>query len=652
MAGRDPPVLPFGVDFDCCRRSCGASPREPVPGEPVPGNRERFFVETKQNIQLLMGNEAIGRGLIEAGCQLVAAYPGTPSTEILQAVVDGREAALEPLHVEWSVNEKLAFEVALAASYTGKRSAAVMKQVGLNVAADPFMRTAYLGVKGGMVVVVADDPGPHSSQNEQDTRLFCLQARVPVLDPASPAEAKAMVAAAFELSEKYEVAVVLRPTTRICHSRQNVALSEPLCLGRKASFTPDPSRFVATPAFLPALHRQLNAKLEQIAAEGALQPVLTPGDGSRPRTALVAAGIAFSNLADLLEELGLSGTIDLFQVPLPYPLSPSFAESLRRDYDRVLVLEETYPVVELQLAHPGAAGKQTGAVPREGELSPDLIHQALAAFLGLPAPAELPAERRGQRPSLCPGCPHRSAFYAIKETFPKGIFPSDIGCYTLGMNLGAVHTVHCMGACISQGAGFYQAYAQDGAFPTIVVTIGDSTFFHAGIPALINAVIQRARIIVVILDNATTAMTGGQPVPHLGRTAAGAPTKAIAIEPLVRAAGVEFLEVCDPYDGERFTALLKAADAHIRGEEPGVAVLISRHGCLMEPAVRQGQEAFRVTINETCVGCRRCVDQFECPALLMDEATGMAVVDQDRCVGCGTCIPVCPVKAIVKEGTP
>jgi indolepyruvate ferredoxin oxidoreductase alpha subunit len=605
----------------------------------------------EKTIQLLMGNEAIGQGLLEAGCQIAAAYPGTPSTEILQAVIDRREQALEPLHIEWSVNEKIAFEVALAASYTGKRSAAVMKQVGLNVAADPFMRTAYLGVKGGMLTIVADDPGPHSSQNEQDTRLFCLQARVPVLDPASPAEAKSLIPLAYELSEKYEMNLVLRPTTRVCHSRQNVELQAPMRLERKADFKKDPTRWAATPAFLPQLHRKLNENLEKIAAEPQLQPRLTRGDQSRPRTALIASGIVYAHLVDLLEDLNLRSKIDLFQVVMPYPLNPDFMTGLQTDYDRILVLEETYPVIELQLKHPGLVGKQTGAVPRVGELTPDVIHQALAEFLLLPTPEVAAAERRGQRPSLCPGCPHRAAFYSIKQCFPNGIFPSDIGCYTLGMNLGAVNTVHCMGACISQGAGFYQAYAQDGKYPTIVVTIGDSTFFHAGIPALINAVVQQARIILVILDNATAAMTGGQPVPHMGIAAAGRKTKAVAIEPLVKASGVDFLEVCDPYDSQAFEALLRKADAYIRSDDGGVAVLISRHGCIMEPGVRKSQAATIVHINDKCIGCRKCTNAFECPALIFDEENKVALVDGDRCIGCGTCLPVCPVAAIERERT-
>lgn len=600
--------------------------------------------------ELMMGNDAIGRGLIEAGCQVAAAYPGTPSTEILQSVINRKGEAAGPLHVEWSINEKIAFEVALAASYTGKRSAAVMKQVGLNVAADPFMRTAYLGVKGGMLTIVADDPGPHSSQNEQDTRLFCLQGRVPVLDPASPAEAKGMIEPAYVLSERYEMNIVLRPTTRVCHSRQSVDVKEVVQIDRPAAFQPDTGRWCATPAFLPGLHRSLNAKLEQIAQEPDWQPRLTAGDGSQPKTALVASGIAYANLVDLLEELGLTGTIDLYQVLMVYPLNPDFIEELQENYERLLILEETYPVIELQLAHPGASGKQTGALPREGELTPDVLYQALTDFLGLETTQSSAEVARGQRPSLCPGCPHRAAFYSIMQTFPKGIFPSDIGCYTLGMNLDAVHTVHCMGACISQGAGFYQSYKQDGGeIPTVVVTIGDSTFFHAGIPALINAVFQDARIIVVILDNATTAMTGGQPVPHMGVAAAGKKTKAIAIEPLVKAAGVEFLEICDPYDHDRFKTLLKEADKHTRSEDGGVAVLISRHGCLMDPVVRKMQDAPAVTITEDCLGCGLCVDKFECPALSMDEENSIAQVDGDRCHGCGTCIPVCPAQAIVPK---
>lgn len=597
----------------------------------------------------LMGNEAIARGLIEAGCTLASAYPGTPSTEIVQAVVNFRDLAVDPLHIEWSVNEKIAFEVALAHSYTGKRAAVAMKQVGLNVAADPFMRTAYLGVKGGLVLIVADDPGPHSSQNEQDSRQFAQFARVPVLDPASPAEARDMVAEAFALSEELELPVMLRPTTRICHARQNVPRREVMTFGRQADFRKEPSRWAATPAFLPALHRSLNEKIDRLAMDERFRPQFIAGDGSFPGACVVAAGICFATVADLLEAQGLLGRLDLCQVRMPYPLHAGFIADLRQRYQRVLLLEETYPVIEDQLGHPGLFGRIDGTVPREGELTPDVIAAALDHFLDRPHPEEamLPAAP-GRRPSLCPGCPHRAAFHAIKTLFPKGIFPSDIGCYTLGLNLGAVDTVHCMGACISQGAGFYHAYAQDGGeVPPIVVTIGDSTFFHAGIPALINAVIQQARIVVVILDNATTAMTGHQPVPHLGLAADGSKAPAVPIENLVRACGVRFVAEGTPYDRPAFEEILREAHAHTREAEGGVAVVISRHPCLMDRRACLTQKRYRMQVETSCTGCRRCLKQFECAAIVFNETTNKAAIDPDLCVGCGTCVPACPVGAIV-----
>jgi len=604
---------------------------------------------TEQNPErILMGNEAIARGLIEAGVTLAASYPGTPASEILSALVAFAKETGAPLHAEWSVNEKVAYEVALANSYTGRRSAVSMKQVGLNVASDPFMRSAYLGVKGGLVVISADDPGPHSSQTEQDSRFFAMFAKVPVLDPSSPREAKEMVRRAFEISEKYELPVMLRPTTRVCHARQNVPLELTEALARPARFEKNPRRWCATPQHLRELHRLLNEKIRQLAAAEEFAPILTPGDGSHAGTCLIAAGVAFAHAWDVLMELGLLGRIDCYQVTLPYPLNRGFIRRIASEYQKVLVLEETYPVIETQLACAAVQGRGSQAVPNEGELTPEVIQAVLERALSLPlSPALGGPQGELTRPTLCAGCAHRAAFYAIRETFPHGIFPSDIGCYTLGVNLGAVDTCHCMGAGISQAAGFYHAYAAAGGdLPAIVATIGDSTFFHAGIPALINAVFQRARFILVILDNATTAMTGHQPTPELGLTAGGEPAPKVFIADLVRASGVRFLRECDPYDLKAFASHLKDADQYCRSEAGGVAVLIARHPCLLDKDASKTQPAYEMCVTEDCTGCRHCLDDFECPGLALNEATDQVVIDGERCSGCGFCVHVCPAGSI------
>ena len=607
-------------------------------------------METSEQ-RILLGNEAIGRGIVESGCTLAASYPGTPSSEILGAVVAFAQETGTDLHTEWSTNEKVAFEVALANSMAGKRSAVSMKQVGLNVASDPLMRSAYLGVKGGMVVVVADDPGPYSSQTEQDSRFFAQFAKIPVLDPVSPQEAKEMVEAAFELSERYEMPVMLRPTIRICHGRQNVACGVPRRLGRKAHFEKDRARWAATPRFIGELHRSLNEKIDAIAGEAAFRPTHIAGDGAFGKRCILASGVAYAHVHDLLEDMGLLGRIDLFRVGMPYPLNMDFVQQVRANYEQVLVLEETYPVIEMQLAHPGISGRTSKRIPSQGELSPEVIQEALGVFLDMPSEAVEGAPKgKGVRPTLCAGCAHRAAFYAIRKTFPKGLFPSDIGCYTLGLNLGAVDTVHCMGACISQGAGFYRAYAQDGGeVPTIVVTIGDSTFFHAGIPGLINAVFHKARFIVVVLDNSTTAMTGGQPTPQVGFTADGAEGNQVLIPDLIRACGVGFLKECDPYDQETFVSHLKEADRYCRSSDGGVAVVISKHPCLLDRETRRSQASVKVWVSEDCTGCRYCMERFECPALVFDEEEERASIDEDRCIGCGVCVSVCPSEAIVCE---
>ncbi len=592
----------------------------------------------------MLGNEAIGRGLVEQGCTFAASYPGTPASEVLAAVVAfARELAI-PMHAEWSVNEKVALESALAASYTGKRAAVAMKQVGLNVAADPITRSAYLGVKGGLIIVAADDPGPHSSQTEQDSRFFAQFAKIPVLDPISPQDARDLVALAYQLSERYELPVILRPTTRVCHARQDVACGEPIRLQRKAAFVKEPSRWAATPRYVTGLHALLNEKIAQISRD----PVFAPqrrGTGERD-TCIICSGIAYAHVL----ELGLGDVVDLYRVVMPYPLNADFIETIHRQYKRVLILEETYPVIERQLCHPAASGKKSGHVPSAGELTPERINTMVAGFLGKNEPPDTVPDDHGKRPSLCAGCGHRAAFYAIRRTFPRGIFPSDIGCYTLGVNMGAVDTCLCMGACISQGAGFYFSHQQDDEIvPAIVVTIGDSTFFHAGIPALINAVVQGAKFLVVILDNSTTAMTGHQPTPQSPVLADGAASTPVSIADIVKACGVRFVEEKDPYELTEFMACLKNADAHTRAENGGMAVIIAKHPCVVRTP---NQQRFKMNVTADCNGCMVCIKHFECPALVLEPAAenskrGKVKIDEELCVGCGVCVPTCKYGAII-----
>jgi indolepyruvate ferredoxin oxidoreductase, alpha subunit len=590
----------------------------------------------------MQGNEAIARGLVENGCVMATSYPGTPASEILAAVMAWREAEGLAMHTEWAVNEKVALEIAYAGSQAGLRTAVAMKQVGLNVASDPLMSAAYLGVTGGFLVIAADDPGPHSSQTEQDSRLFAMLAKVPVLDPASPAEARDLVPAAFELSEEFAVPVLLRPTTRVCHACQDI---EPMPVSRPdrlAAFRKEPARWAATPKFRYRLHLELNEKLVRIAAHAPTAPrLLNPGTAGR--RAVVAAGAAAAHGREIMTALGLWGEIPFFQVIQPYPLHTSFAAEVLRDYDEILVLEETTGVIEMQLRdRRKVRGKLSGAVPEAGELLPEIIERLVANFAGVPAPAALtPPAEGGRRPTLCPGCPHRASFYAIKKAAPQGIYPSDIGCYTLGINLGGVDTVLCMGAAVSQAAGFYQAYRVTGQQIDIVATIGDSTFFHAGIPPLIDAVAQGARFVLLILDNATTAMTGNQPTPAHG-TPAGRP---VAIEEVVRGCGVRFCKVGDPIDLPALTSLVREAVAFAR--EEGVAVVIAKSPCL----VGRGRSAVKrpqALVDVTCTGCKACTSQFECPALVYDEAAGKVSVDVMICSGCGVCLDVCPVGAIKK----
>ncbi len=605
--------------------------------------------------ELMLGNAAMARGLLENGCRMATAYPGTPSSEILSSIAALKNAEGLDMHVQWAVNEKVAFEIAYAGAMSGLRTAVAMKQVGLNVASDPLMSAAYMGVKGGFVVISADDPGPHSSQTEQDSRLMAMTAKIPVLDPASPSQALEMTGLAYEMSEAFRTPVMLRPTTRICHSRQNVALGAIPAEKGAVAFDKDPTRWAATPRFRFRLHGELEDKLAAIAAHGPTSPMLLnpAADAADRKMAVVVSGVAAAHASELLRNMGLWKELPLYQVRQPFPLHKAFVARMLDRYEAILVIEETVGVIEMQMADRcKVRGKLTGHVDRVGELLPERIGEILDEFAGRPSPSIPPLSTAGRRPTLCAGCPHRASFFAIKKAAPKGIYTSDIGCYTLGLNLDAVDTVLCMGAAISQAAGFYHVHKALEKRPDIVATMGDSTFFHAGVPALIDAVVQNVRFVLVILDNRTTAMTGNQPTPASGFGASGEPLVSLDIETLVRGCGVVFCETADPYHIDAFIALLKQAVVHSRGDGGGPAVVIARHPCLIDRHHKgPAHESARVAITDDCDGCGFCIKHFECPALYLGETEEQVRVDRALCSECGVCISVCPKGSIVIAAT-
>ena len=583
----------------------------------------------------LLGNDAVAHACREAGIDFASGYPGTPSSE----VIDNLRAVPErPYYVEWSVNEKVAFEQALAASWCGLRSLVTMKHVGLNVAADPLMTSSYTGTKGGFVILSADDPFAHSSQNEQDSRMYAKFAQIPCLDPSSVQEAHDLIKSAWELSEKFRLPVLFRPTTRICHSKSDVELGAPAPSKRVGVFEKNPKQYVVVPAHTRPLHAELTKKQTELA-----EYLVSAGYNTaeiRGKKAVIAGGISASYIAEILPE-----DISFIKIGA-YPIDRKWLSDVVSKHTEILVVEELMPVIEEMVL--GAAGKTItvhgkldGTVPHEGEFSTAAAASFLekagfakSAYPKAPAAAEVPV----RPPILCPGCLHRSVFYAMRKVFRDGIFPSDIGCYTLGLQLGAVDTTICMGASVTVGSGI--AHAVPGA--EVVSTIGDSTFLHTGINGLINAVYNGANQTLIILDNRITAMTGHQPNPNTGLTATGAVSPKISLEGLVKACGVSFVETVDPYDLTHLLSVLKEAK-----EKQGVKVIIAKQPCVIMNK-RLGIKRSRYTVDSNrCTKCGACT-RYGCPALEKD-AAGTAVITA-ACTGCSVCADICPAGAIHKAG--
>ena len=588
-------------------------------------------------MELLMGNEAIALGALAAGVQLVCGYPGTPSTEVLETVAKRRP---EGVYVEWSVNEKAALEVAAGAALAGARAMVTMKQVGLNVASDPLMSLNYLGVEGGaLVVLVADDPGPISSQTEQDTRHFGRYARIPVFDPQTPEQAYQMAKDALACSEKWKRPVILRPTTRVCHSCASVA-AEPPAAPRGVRGFAKSEKWVIFPRLAYAAKKRLVAEEEALAAEfSRYAGNRLYGEG---RLGIAMGGVA----AAYAREAGFPARY--LEIATPYPFPEELALSFLREVDAVLALEELDPVIEDALTRlcgkhhlpVRILGKHTGHVPGAGELSVESVRAAMTAFLGreehkAAASAPLEGKLPVRPPVLCAGCPHRGSFYAVKQAMKgqKAVFCGDIGCYTLGnaAPLNMVDTCLCMGAGVTMAQGIARMEKDTTAF----AFIGDSTFFHTGIPGVVNAIYNGADEVIVVLDNSTTAMTGRQPHPGTGATMMGGQAAPMSIPKVLEGLGVPVWRA-SAFDLQAAKAAIAQAAA-LRGRVRAVV--------LEGPCVSLVKGAKPLTVDrEACLGCRRCVRELGCPALFMQE--GKAQIDASLCTGCTLCQQVCPVNCL------
>ncbi|MCL5124843.1 MAG: indolepyruvate ferredoxin oxidoreductase subunit alpha [Deltaproteobacteria bacterium] len=596
--------------------------------------------------RFLMGNEAIARGIIQSGCAVATAYPGTPSSEVMESLTRWKKELDHPIYLEWSINEKVAFEVGYGASLAGRRSAVIMKMVGLNVASDPLLSAAYLGIRGGLVVVVADDPGPHSSQTEQDSRFFAWFAKVPVYDPGSPSEALSMTLRAFELSEKYQIPVILRPCLRVCHARQNVNIRTPQDIVDVGPFQKNWTKWAATPKFRLVLHGELNEKIAKICSQEAdTEPRLICGSTGTSQ-AIITSGSVSSHVRDIVSSDSQLSDLAVYKVDTPYPANQKSLQEIVDSKDQTLVIEETYPVLELQLINKTkVVGRVSGDVPQQGELTPEVVEELIRKFKGIETAQGFVPAIKARRPSLCAGCPHRPAFFMIKKLFSNTVFTGDIGCYTLGVNLGAVDTCLCMGASVGMASGFAKSLGQNG-LNHVVASIGDSTFFHAGVPALINAVHTKANFVLVLMDNNITAMTGGQPTPATHFLADNQPAVPIDMEELIRGCGVKFLEIVDPYNYRALEDVLSRAKAFSHEQRSGVSVVITRRACIRSQS--GGFSDARFQVGNNCDRCMTCIRDLECPAISFIKEDKLVRIDPDLCAGCGFCVEVCPSQAIAK----
>lgn len=585
--------------------------------------------------KVMIGNQAIARGLVEAGIELAAAYPGTPSSEILPGIVEFKRMEKKDIYTEWSTNEKCALEVAFGAASIGRKAACFMKQVGLNVAFASLLKALEKPIDGGLVIVSCDDPGPQSSQTEQDTRLIASLYDITVFDPASPQEAADVAFYALNYSFEYKKPVIIRSTHRVSHARE------------------------AIPLYPPGTRRVVLKEGTPLSCSDSSSSTsnLQPSTSCPSLLGIVASGMSYSLAYDVLHGLGIERFVPIFKVLTVYPPDKKLLDFIKT-VEKVLVLEETDQVIEAMLGDRAKVlGRVNGYVPGAGEVTYDVVRDVIARIatelnidiIGFsPDPSIEEALRdikiQPRPPKLCAGCPHRASFFAMKYVFPEAIFPGDIGCYTLGTVQGAVDTFLDMGSGVTFAAGFYDAFKQDAKLVPILASVGDSTFFHACLPLLYDAVEKEKKFILVIMDNGTTAMTGMQPTPQAGITVDGVIVNSIKIEDTVKGFGVSFLRIVDPYDVSLMVGTIQEAFDYLKQDKVMPAVIIARRECtlLSKGGLKDALES--IDIEKDCTGCKSCVRNFSCPALPFDEETKRVMIDKGLCIRCGICLYACPVQ--------
>ncbi|MFY9177592.1 MAG: indolepyruvate ferredoxin oxidoreductase subunit alpha [Caldicoprobacterales bacterium] len=569
-------------------------------------------------IELMLGNQAVARGAYEAGVAVATAYPGTPSTEITEYI-----AKYDEIYTEWSPNEKIALEVAIGASLAGGRAIVSMKHVGLNVAADPLFTVSYTGVNGGLVIVVADDPGMHSSQNEQDSRFYARSAHIPMLEPSDSQEAKDYIKCAFELSEKYDTPVIVRLTTRVAHSQSLVETAEPQPITLK-EYVKNPNKYVMMPGMAKARHIVVEQRMKRLTKDSYDLDInkIEKGNSS---IGIITSGVVYHYAKEVLPE---ASYLKLGMIhPLPKDLILEFASKV----DKLYVLEELEPVIEEQIKSWGiqVSGKELFSV--QGEYTANMIERAIkGSTVNMKQKEELP----NRPPVLCPGCPHRAVFYNLKKL--KLTAMGDIGCYTLGAlpPLEGIDACVCMGASIGMAHGFEKAKGKDSS-KKVVGVIGDSTFIHSGIGGLIDIVYNKGVSTILILDNSITAMTGHQDNPSTGRTIKGEITAALDLVALVKATGINNVRVIDPFNLKESEAALKE---EIERDQP--SVIIFKRPCAL---LDKSQSSPLKIDSEKCTSCGLCL-KLGCPAIQKKEE-GM-VIDESLCNGCKLCTQVCRFNAM------